>query len=614
MDAPKRRRRIAVAICSFVAVAVGVSPSAAAPGAIDRATVADASVAPAGTPAPRIVHGDGPNGLVANPVSDPRALNRYLAEVAAETRASTQRRLASGSRAINIKLVPVQFQGDPRVPLPSTTAMGRLIGDPNSIRNYYLEQTNGRVSVTAQALSTVTIPFGPPDCNVDQWTAAADAAAGIGTLPVDTMVMYYWPALDECDFLGLAELNGPHAWINDDFERVTVAHEIGHLLGTGHARSRACVEGVTPVALSSNCVDREYGDPFDVMGGGPTGSLNHMTASHKLNIGAFGPEDVQEATATGRFTIAPLESAPSATPRSLTIGRTPGTNFFIESRRALTTQFDAFAPTDPVANGVLIHLDAPGDKWTHLLDLHPSTSTFTDAPLLVGESFQDPSSGVSIQLVSVSDSGAVLDVGIVDTSPPTAPGPLSGYSFSTKDIRLIWNASIDNRSNPKYQVERDGVVVAITKEPFFYDSGLATSSTHRYRVVAVDAAGNFSEPSNTVDVATQSESTPLSVAPATTPTTSILPPSKGSVVSTRVTLKLSALKRTRGRYSVRALGRASDDCRYRFGTRPWRPCEFAANGRFSFAVLASRRRPVSVSVEAASLSGVRVVRTLKLGK
>ena len=327
------------------------------------ACFADASVPPSGTVAPRIIHGDGPDGPVSNPVSNPKTLTRYLSRVAA-SRANGPTRLAAGTRSITIKLIPVRFQGDPRLPTDPATALARLTSDANSVRNYYLEQSNSRISITAQALPTVTIPYGAPGCNIDEWTPNANAAAGINTLPAGTMLMYYWPALDDCAWLGLAELDGPHAWINDGFERITVAHEIGHLLGAGHARSKVCTDGTSAVAFSANCSQqREYGDPFDVMGGDPTGSLNHMTASHKLDIGAFDVADIQEATATGRFAIAPIEAAPSATPRALFIGRTPSDNFVIESRRALTTQFDAFAPSDPVVNGVLVHEVAAGDPW-----------------------------------------------------------------------------------------------------------------------------------------------------------------------------------------------------------------------------------------------------------
>jgi hypothetical protein len=616
MDAPRKFRSVVVAICSLATLNIWVASAAAHSGHLHLGPFADASTPPGDTGGAATIHGDGPAGPVADPVADPEALSRYLASDRSATPGGTPGRLAAGTRSVTVKLIPVRFQGDPRLPLDPTTAMGRLITDSNSVRNYYLEQSNGRVSINAQLIPTVTIPFGDPDCNVDEWTASADAAAAVGTLPPGTVKVYYWPEVTQCPWLGLAELDGTHAWINDDFERTTVTHEIGHLLGAGHARSRSCFSGATPTTLSTTCTQNEYGDPFNVMGGGPTGSLNHMSASHKLDIGAFDVADFQEATVTGRFTIAPLEAAPSPTPRSLVIARTPNDAFFIESRRALSTQFDAFGPSDPVTNGVLVHLVDNGDVFTDLLDLHPATPTLSDAPLLVGEAFSDPSSGVSIELVSVSDAGAVLDVSIVDSLAPTAPTPLSGYSFSTKDIRLIWNASTDNRSTPRYHIERDGVIVATTTQPFFFDGGLEAASTHRYRVVAVDGAGNLSLPSNTVDVSTQAASVPLVTAPPPTTDPSQIPTrdGKGSLVGTRVTLGLTAIKRPHGRYTVRAAARASDDCRYRFASRPWRPCDFGKTGRFTFAVVASRRRPVTVSVEAASLSGTRVVRTLKVGR
>jgi len=104
----------------------------------------------------------------------------------------------------------------------------------------------------------------------------------------------------------------------------------------------------------------------------------------------------------------------------------------------------------------------------------------------------------------------------IDEIAPTAPGGLAATASSSSTIDLSWSAAADNVGVTGYQVFRDGEATAIgtTTGTTFSDTGLAAESTHSYAVVAVDAAGNRSELSNTATATT------LSAAPA-----DVLPPS-----------------------------------------------------------------------------------------
>ena len=91
-----------------------------------------------------------------------------------------------------------------------------------------------------------------------------------------------------------------------------------------------------------------------------------------------------------------------------------------------------------------------------------------------------------------------------DTTPPTPPGKPSGVSNSPGTIDLTWAGSTDAVSTTlAYHVFRDGTQVGTvnsSQSPVtFRDTGLAGGSTHTYRVVAEDAAGNDSSPSPTSD-------------------------------------------------------------------------------------------------------------------
>ena len=94
-------------------------------------------------------------------------------------------------------------------------------------------------------------------------------------------------------------------------------------------------------------------------------------------------------------------------------------------------------------------------------------------------------------------------VGSPDTQPPTAPQNLTA-SGSLTSVQLSWSASTDNTGVVRYGVHRStssGFTpsasnrVATTTTTGFTDAGLA-AGTYYYRVVAEDAAGHVSAPSN----------------------------------------------------------------------------------------------------------------------
>jgi chitodextrinase len=103
-----------------------------------------------------------------------------------------------------------------------------------------------------------------------------------------------------------------------------------------------------------------------------------------------------------------------------------------------------------------------------------------------------------------------------DTTPPSAPSGLSATAASTSQINLTWTASTDNVSVSGYRVERcqgsscsNFAQIAAPTTTSYSETGLQASTTYRYRVLAVDSAGNTSAYSAIAAATTQ-------VAPDTT--------------------------------------------------------------------------------------------------
>jgi chitodextrinase len=127
-----------------------------------------------------------------------------------------------------------------------------------------------------------------------------------------------------------------------------------------------------------------------------------------------------------------------------------------------------------------------------LPDLGPSAVTFADAGLTSGATY-------TYTLAAVDAAGNVgqaasvgVSLGSADVTPPTAPLDLRAVALSGRRISLTWAASTDDRAGTlRYRVFRGRKRVA-TVTTLGYVDRPAVSGWYKYRVKAVDSAGNVS--------------------------------------------------------------------------------------------------------------------------
>jgi hypothetical protein len=175
------------------------------------------------------------------------------------------------------------------------------------------------------------------------------------------------------------------------------------------------------VAISPDCGRDEYGDPFDVMGSG----ARHLSSWHKGTLGWLAPSNTSTVSASGTYSIAPLEaSSPAVQTLRIPRGDT-GTYYTLDFRQPYGSFFDNFSAGDPVVTGVSIRLcpDYGVDARSLLVDATPETDTFLDAALPVGRSFYDPAYRMLISTQSVSAFGASVAVAFNADPPPPPPPP-----------------------------------------------------------------------------------------------------------------------------------------------------------------------------------------------
>jgi hypothetical protein len=107
---------------------------------------------------------------------------------------------------------------------------------------------------------------------------------------------------------------------------------------------------------------------------------------------------------------------------------------------------------------------------------------------------------VQIDELTVTDPDAPT---IPDTTPPSAPGVLTGANVGSTQATLSWGAATDDVGVTGYRVVRDGVTLPGTVSGLTYaESGLSPSTSYSYIVRAVDAAGNVGPDSNVLTITT----------------------------------------------------------------------------------------------------------------
>lgn len=466
--------------------------------------------------------------------------------------------LASGTPR-TVAIVVITFSGSVAPSYTDAQLQGVLVSNASSVSNYFNEQSYGAVSFKGITnpvgdVFHATIAADGSGCGSNMWqTWGSEAAAVVGSSTINLYdhVIYVFNSHGTCGWAGLAYMPGSEVYIDNAFTLSVVAHELGHNLGVHHAAALRCTSGGQNVAFSSTayaCTPSEYGDPFDIMGSSTT---NQQNAFHKLQSGwlgsAAGPR-VQTITASGDYTVAPLESSSGValllvphvttgviapTSPSTTLGDT----FALDFRQPTGTWFDAYAPGSAAVTGVQIRLvQTPGGSanQTQLIDTTPLTSTFADAALTQGSTFTDATDSITITTTDVNPLGATVHVTVAgsgggsgggtgggttpppDTTPPSSVSNLTATVASGPVVSLAFGAATDDQAVSSYRITRDGSQIDnVGGSSTTYGDWTATYGAHSYGVTAVDSAGNVG-PTATIAVVVAAPAPPTTTKPPTT--------------------------------------------------------------------------------------------------
>lgn len=350
---------------------------------------------------------------------------------------------------------------------------GLIFSNSDSAKNYHNQASyyqldiEGKVATTGDVYGWYPINVRSADgCNYHSWrdTAISEATKRYGFSTTGyTNIILIFPRVSSCTmssgsvWAGLGQMPGTYTWINGAVSKSsTITHELGHNFGVRHASTINCTNSSgTRVPISTSCTMSEYGDPFDVMGS--SSGMKHHNNFHKGKLGYLRDINRQDVSASGNYTVYQVEKAVAGvTALRVPYGKdTDGTSLFyyVEYRRPFG--FDSFASTDPVVNGVTIRIgyDYGYARNTKLLDMTPGTTSFTDAALLTGRTFNDSARGIKFYVNSVDAEKASVNITVPTptTSPcvranPTVTVSPSGQ-WGTPGQSLNYNVTVKNNNS-----------------------------------------------------------------------------------------------------------------------------------------------------------------------
>jgi M6 family metalloprotease-like protein len=339
------------------------------------------------------------------------------------------------SGAVSTLVIMVNFQDNPSAQPWTASAVQNMVFTQTS--NWDMENSFQHTWLTGDVAGWFTIPVNSTNCDTNSIKSdALSAAQSAGyNLSSYSHFVYLMSSNTGCSsWWGLASVGGGDVWVNGQYNIAVhiFAHEMGHNFGLYHAHTVDCG---TQVTCSSGSLS-EYGDGFDTMGASSY-SAPHYDSFHKEQLGwvnTSGQPPITTVTASGTYQITPTEALDTS-PKALKIPKSGANSYYyVELRQP--QGFDSFLSSySDVMSGLVFHSASPSDpNSSDLLDMTPtSPSSFSHPALITGQSYTDSTTGVTITPLSVSTSGATVQVTL-----GTGTCSLANPSVSVSPTQTQW--------------------------------------------------------------------------------------------------------------------------------------------------------------------------------
>ena len=288
---------------------------------------------------------------------------------------------------------------DRQLPFTPAETNATVFTNSNSVRAYYLESSWNQLDISGDVFGTYTVSIASSVCGANGASEAAALAAADGYTQSNYFATVYLFPSSACGYAGSTV--GPKIYINSNNLSVhNIAHELGHALRMLHANSLVCRDANgTQVPMSNNCIPNIYGDTVGGIMGAGTHQLNNY---NRGTLGLLSPLSTQTVTESGDYVLTPIEYQGGVS--SLRIPTVQGSYYYLQFRQP-SGVFDTYA-TD---QGISIRRgqDYPSGAETFAIY---SLSNFGALIWPVGQTFTDPTYGISVTTTSISPEGATVHV------------------------------------------------------------------------------------------------------------------------------------------------------------------------------------------------------------
>lgn len=289
--------------------------------------------------------------------------------------------------------IRVDYSDDPGDPISQSSAEALI---NTQVNNFFGANSFGKTSLSTTVTPTLRLPKTKAEYQMNQnYTLlmfdarAAATAAGYTLANFQLEIVGFKSTFS--GWAGRGYVGGKGTWLNGNFSLRVTAHELGHNYGVYHANFWNA--GNTVIGAGSN---QEYGNPFDVMGGGQ----EHFQAWFKRRFDWVTSPEVEAVAASGTFRIQALEQPVASGLHALKVRRDAQKDYWVEFRPG---------PNNVrLRNGASLNWGYPSNTGAHLLDVTPGDGSRSNSALTIGRTFSDPLAGIHL-----------TPVGLGGTTPPS---------------------------------------------------------------------------------------------------------------------------------------------------------------------------------------------------